>query len=429
MLIGLILSFLFSAYFSVVKIIFSSVDRSALPADNERLRFYASKIEDILESRTLLNTTVSFGKTVSNVSASILLFGYIGALTPARGFWNALGMSVLIGTPSLSLFAYAIPRAFALRFFGSFVSLAFLTYNVLSVIIYPFAMLIIGVHRLFLRMLRYDERFAFLSDEEKMRMRETGDEEQGLDENEREMIHSIFELGETTVREIMVPRVDIKGLEVSANLQKVLDTIKEIGHSRIPVYRDNIDSIVGILYARDVLTWIADHNGSGEWNLTALLKKPHFVPVGKMIDDLMSDFKKKQIHLAMVVDEYGGTAGIVTLEDILEEIVGEIQDEYDVEEAQLVQISANVWHVNPHMDLHDLCQEIEIDLELEDVEFNTLGGLIYHEYGDVPLVDTEIEYDGLRLRVLDMDGQRIEKVRVEIIRDTKNGAAEEAKSA
>ncbi len=419
MLIGLCISFLLSSYFSVVKIIFSSVDRSALPADNERLRYYASKIEDILEDRTLLNATVSFGKTVANAAFALFTYGYIRAIRPEQGVWGAIGLAALIAVMALSLLTYAIPRAFALRFYQAFLSFSFLSYGALSAMLYPFAMLVIGMHKLFLRMFKYDERFAFLSEEEKMRMSEYGDEEQGLDENEREMIHSIFELGETTVREIMVPRVDIKGLEITADLQKVLTTIKEVGHSRIPVYRENIDSIVGILYARDVLTWITDNNGNGSWNLDSLLKRPHFVPVGKMIDDLMSEFKKKQIHLAIVVDEYGGTAGIVTLEDILEEIVGEIQDEYDVEEAPIVQVSSNCWHVNPHMDLHDLCEEIDVDLDLEDVEFNTLGGLIYHEYGDVPQANTELEYSGLRLRVLDMDGQRIEKVQVEVLREKK----------
>ncbi|MFW6221678.1 MAG: hemolysin family protein [Fibrobacterota bacterium] len=418
LLIALILFFLISAFFSTVKVVFLSIDKNSLPADEERLRFYASKIEDILEHRSLLNSTVSFGKTISNVAFSIIFFAYMQAVLPSHSWGSVFSISVIASILILSIFAYVLPRTIALRWHLGMTATTFSIYNFLRALLYFFSTGILVIHRLLLRLFRYDEKFAFLSAEERARMEDFSDSDQGLDKEEREMIHSIFELGETTVKEIMIPRVDIKALEINSNLDTVLKTIKEVGHSRIPVYRENIDSIEGLLYARDLLSWMADHS-SEEWNLASLLKRPHFVPSGKMIDDLMGELKKRQIHIAIVVDEYGGTAGIVTLEDILEEIVGEIQDEYDAEEEPVVEVGPNLYQIDPHMDLHDLCERINIDLELEDVEYNTLGGLIYHEYGDVPLVNTEFDHDGLHIKVLEMDNQRIEKVQVEVNREPK----------
>jgi CBS domain containing-hemolysin-like protein len=195
--------------------------------------------------------------------------------------------------------------------------------------------------------------------------------------------------------------------------------VQEEGHSRIPVFKETIDSIIGILYSKDILSWLAE-NDPENWDLKNLINKPHYVPVGKKVNDLMAEFKKKHIHLAIVVDEYGGTAGLVTMEDILEEIVGDIQDEYDEEEKEVVKIADNVYLIDPHIDLYDLNEELGTNLETEDVDYNTLGGLVYHEYGDVPQENTEFDYNGLRITVVKMDNQRIEKVKVEILQKPAN---------
>jgi CBS domain containing-hemolysin-like protein len=199
----------------------------------------------------------------------------------------------------------------------------------------------------------------------------------------------------------------------------VLKIIKEEGHSRFPVYKDNIDSIIGILYAKDILSWLAE-NDIDKLKLKDVVKKPHYVPIGKKVNDLMKEFKVKHIHLAIIVDEYGGTAGIVSMEDILEEIVGDIQDEFDEDEKEVVQISNNIYVIDPHIDLYDLNEELDVNLEIEEVDYTTLSGLIYHEYGDVPQEGTVFEYNGLRISVIKMDNQRIEKVKVEVLQRPAN---------
>ncbi|MBD3421867.1 MAG: DUF21 domain-containing protein [Chitinivibrionales bacterium] len=412
-LIVLIVLLLLSSFFSVVKVIFSSSTRYSAATDDEREKYYASKIEKIIEQKEVLSATISFGKTCSNTSFSIVAFICLPMILPHLRLAQRGLIAFCFSAFFLSLFAYFIPRAVALRFFRELTPLTFGVYSSISWLLRPFASFSLGLHRLLLQLFKYDEKFAFLSDEEKSRMHQTEDHEEGLDEEEREMIRSIFELGDTTVKEIMVPRVDVKALEISTDFQTTLKAIQGYGHSRIPVYKHNIDVIAGVLYAKDIIGWISQ-NTPDNWDLSRIIKKAHFVPNSKKIDDLMAEFKAKKIHIALVVDEYGGTAGVVTMEDILEEIVGEIQDEYDEEEAPIVKVSDTMYRVDPHMDLEDLADKISINLDVEELEYNTLGGLIYHEYGDIPDENTVIDFEGLRLKVLKMDRQRIEKVQVEL---------------
>ncbi|KMQ52474.1 Magnesium and cobalt efflux protein CorC [Chitinispirillum alkaliphilum] len=410
---GLIISFLVSIYFSIVKIVFTSLDRTTQASEDEHLRFYTSRIEQILKKRALLSGNVSFGKTLANTSFAILSFGYLGYLFPDLPQVERFLISLLFSVVILELFAHQIPRAFALRWYRSYLPFSYYSYRLLSWLFLPFVSSFTSIHRFALQVLNYDEKLSFLTDREKAKMTSV-DTTEGLNKEEREMIRSIFDLSDTTVDEIMVPRIDIKGLDVNSEMQAVLKIIREEGHSRIPVYRESIDHIIGVLYAKDIISWLSENNIES-WNMSNMIKKPHFVPIGKKVNTLMREFKIKHIHLAIVVDEYGGTAGMVTMEDILEEIVGDIQDEYDVEEKEIVKISPNTYIVDPHIDLHDLSEELEINLELEDIDYNTLGGLVYHEYGDIPQEDVQFDYNGLRITVLKMDNQRIEKLKIETL--------------
>ncbi len=411
----LILSFLLSTFFSVIKIIFNSTDKDSFPIDNEKLRYLASKIEDIQENKSILATTVSFGKTFSNTTFGVIAFCLISQLFPKMTLPSAVILTILCSVIILSIFAYAIPRALVLYYHQRVMTISYYLYSFFKILFMFFSVSMRWLHTTILKILHFDEKLAFLSDEEKSRLIENGNSEDALDKDEKKMIRQIFELGETTVKEIMLPRIDIKALNIDTDYQTVLSTIREAGHSRIPVYKDNIDSIIGILYAKDILGWLSK-NPDGKWDLEKLLKKPHYVPTNKKIDDLMRELKKNHVHIAIVVDEYGGTAGIVTMEDILEEIVGEIQDEYDSEEEPVVQVAENTYHVKPHIELDDLADNINLPLDFENEDYNTLGGLFYHEYGDVPKENTEFEFNGLRLKVIKMNNQRIEKVELEVIR-------------
>lgn len=237
---------------------------------------------------------------------------------------------------------------------------------------------------------------------------DAGEEEGYIEEGEREMIASIFEFDATLVREIMVPRIDITALEVESSIDEALDLIVETGYSRIPVYEGMIENIVGILNAKDLLTHLKD--GESRPALRDMLRPPHFVPETNKVDELLEELQRQRIQMAIVVDEYGGIAGLVTVEDTLEEIVGEIEDEYDTVEPFSQMVSDNEIIFNARMDLDDLNRMMGTDLPTD--ESDTLGGLLYSLSGGVPKVGDEFVVDGVTMTVLSLLGRRIKKVRV-----------------
>ncbi|HEY1295064.1 MAG TPA: hemolysin family protein [Chloroflexota bacterium] len=229
-----------------------------------------------------------------------------------------------------------------------------------------------------------------------------------LEEDEREMIASVIELGEQPVREVMVPRMDIVATTEHSTVRETLDRIVESGHSRIPIYDGSIDNVTGVVYAKDLLKFMRD--GEQTAPVKPLLREPSFVPETKKVDELLHEMQQRRVHLAIVVDEYGGTAGLITIEDLIEEIVGEIQDEYDVEEDLIQEVSEQEALFDARVSIRDVNDTLHLDIEDED--FDTLGGLLYHELGKVPNVGDEVRVDGALVTVLTTTGRRVRKVRV-----------------
>ena len=230
----------------------------------------------------------------------------------------------------------------------------------------------------------------------------------GVEEQERRMIRGIIDLEDKTVREIMVPRIDIAAADVEDSVTSVAHLVTERGFSRVPVYRENIDDIVGIIYAKDLLRAVT--NGDRERQLKDMLREPTFIPESKKLDNLLTEMRAGRTHMAIVVDEYGGTAGLVTIEDLLEEIVGEITDEYDVAESTMEIISPDEVVLDASVGTDVLGELFGVRVESED--FDTVGGLLIHELGRLPAVGDEVLVDGLSLRVLSMAGRRIRRLRV-----------------
>jgi putative hemolysin len=251
-----------------------------------------------------------------------------------------------------------------------------------------------------------------ISTEELKLLVERGGEQGILEAEEEQMIHAVIELGERRVHEVMVPRIAIVALPATTTLDEAIDRIVEEGHSRVPVYEESVDEVVGILYAKDLLPFLKDGAGPRP-SLRSLLRTPVFVPESMTIDDLLHELQRRKVHIAIVLDEYGGTAGLVTIEDLLEEIVGEIQDEYDVEEPLIVKLSDDEARVDGRAAVDDLEELFDTDLALEDEdEYDTVGGLIYHRIGGVPAPGDEVDVDGLHLTVESTDGRRVGKVLV-----------------
>lgn len=224
----------------------------------------------------------------------------------------------------------------------------------------------------------------------------------------QDMIRGVQELAETTVKEIMVPRVDAVFLPIDIGRQELLETVISCGHSRIPVYRDTIDSVEGVLYVKDLLRVVIA--GEDPIDLRALVRKPFFVPDAKRIDSLLREFKRRHVHIAISIDEYGGVSGIICLEDIIEEIVGDIQDEFDDEREDVVSIGEGIWLVDGRLNLADLNEELKLDLPEE--EFDTLGGFVFDLFGKIPARFEKAPWRNLEFVIQNMDGHKIDAVKI-----------------
>jgi CBS domain containing-hemolysin-like protein len=234
-------------------------------------------------------------------------------------------------------------------------------------------------------------------------------EEEGLvNEEESEMIRSIFSMRTTVVREIMLPRTVMACVSVEATVRELLDTIISCGHSRIPVYEHTIDNIIGLLYAKDLLKCWGEQEEQVQ--VRAIMRPPYFIPETKNLEQLLQEFKRKRVHLAIVIDEYGGTSGLITIEDLLEQIVGDIQDEYDCEEVLFTVNKDGSISADARMPVEELEEHFNILIERD--KFDSVGGLIFHLTGKIPATGDIIEGAGLQLTILDADERKIKKVSI-----------------
>jgi putative hemolysin len=253
--------------------------------------------------------------------------------------------------------------------------------------------------------------------------------EQPVEEDQKEMLEAVFEFPSTTAGEIMTPRTDVKGIEVAADLDHVKSAVLEYGHSRIPVYEESLDQIVGIFYVKDLIAYL----GTNEtFELRAILRDALLVPESKPVRDLLSDFKARKVHLAIVLDEYGGTAGLVTIEDILEELVGEIQDEYEPaeQEPDAERIDDHTFEVDARMEVDEFNDRLGMRLP-EDADYETVGGFVFATLGHIPERGESFEHDGARVTVIDAERTKVRRVCVELLEGAAPAAGdgEEARDA
>jgi CBS domain containing-hemolysin-like protein len=255
----------------------------------------------------------------------------------------------------------------------------------------------------------------FVTEEELKMLVNVGEEEGIIEEEEREMIHGVIEIGDMTVREVMIPRIDIVAVEVTRPVDEIVQLVLKHGHTRIPVYEGMIDNIVGVAYAKDLLRYSAQRRpgttAKSNGDLRKVMRKPYFVPENKNLSEFLHEMRENRVHMAIVVDEHGQTAGIITIEDIIEEIVGDIRDEYDAMEEEEIQFLApNEAVLDARVSLSDAREELGLRLEAEDVD--SLGGFIYSHLGTIPRAGEIVDIEGITMTVTSVRGQRIGKVRV-----------------
>jgi putative hemolysin len=325
-----------------------------------------------------------------------LAFGFASAITYLLSHW-ASSVAAKAYAPSLGGFAIQAYRVYALLFMGKIGS---------------------GMYRLnevLLRRLGYESRFSFLGKEDNAHPDQEGEnpDRSGLEEEEKEMIRSIFDLRETQAKEVMTPRGDMVALELGAGYREVMDLITHEKFSRIPVYDGTVDHVKGILHVMSLMG-LPEEALRDNFRLVDYIREAYFVPRTKKIGELMREFRQKQMHMAIVIDEYGGTSGIVTLEDILEEIVGEIHDEDEVEMQRIRPESEGVYLIDPVLSLFDLKEELGLDLHPDDeeVHIDTLGGFILYVHGRVPARGDHVRFGDLDFEILEVDGNKIENIRL-----------------
>ena len=274
----------------------------------------------------------------------------------------------------------------------------------------PIVFVLTALTRLILRLLggKAQVRGPFVTEEELKMLVSVGQEEGVLEEEEREMIHGIFEMGDMRVREVMVPRTDLVAIEANEPVEKAVDLVTKHGHTRIPVYEGNLDHIVGVMYAKDLLRAVV----RGEQkSLRDIARKPYFTPESNLVQDVLRDLRKNRVHMAIVVDEYGGTAGAVTIEDILEEIVGPIQDEYDIGEEDEIQfINPTEVVLDGRVSVDDVNELLKLNIAADD--YDTIGGYVLNQLGAATKVGATLKLGNAELRVEAVQGTRIKKVRI-----------------
>jgi CBS domain containing-hemolysin-like protein len=230
---------------------------------------------------------------------------------------------------------------------------------------------------------------------------------ESLEDDQKEMIRGIVDLSDTTVKEIMVPRIDTDFISAGTGREELLSRIVESEHSRFPVYEETIDKVIGILYAKDILKSLVKND---EIDIRKLVHKPFFVPEAKRIDDLLTELRRRKVHIAVVVDEYGGVSGIVCMENILEEIIGDIQDEFDNEKVDILELGGGAWLCQTRVNLDDLCQRIGLSIPAED--FDTLGGFVFDLFGKIPVKYEKASWGGHDFIIQDVEGHKINSVKI-----------------
>jgi CBS domain containing-hemolysin-like protein len=290
----------------------------------------------------------------------------------------------------------------------------------IGVAVYPLTKLLIGVANVILPG-KGLAKGPFMSEREIRHIVDVAEEEEVIEEQEREMIHSIFELGDTRVREVMVPRPDMTVVDTNHTLQAAMDIAIKQGFSRIPVFENDPDNIVGVLYVKDLFRAMRK-GGEGTTQLKEIMREAHFVPETMRVSDLLRDMQQRKVHMAIVADEYGDVAGLVTLEDVLEEIVGEITDEYDVEESRILPVGNDGWRVQAKMPIWEFNELVDAKLP-EDEEWQTIGGLVASALAKIPEAGDEVDYQGFRFRVERVQRRRIGTVLVQRNSDGRDAGA------
>ena len=433
-LLALLLLTLLNGFFTLAEVALNTVRNARLQdliEEGGAEAAAAGSAQQLMRQPTRVVATVQVGITlasftVSAIAASTLAPDWAADL-PLRV--KAQGMDhhpvramivLLTGLAALATIVVGeiVPRSIALRQPDQVALLIARPLRFFMVLFAPLAGVALLLSNLLVRPFGLTATFAapMITEEELRALLEASAQSGAIEEDEKEIIRNVISFGDTDVRQVMTPRIDIKALDVGAGLPALLDLIMESGHSRIPVYEGSVDAIIGIVHAKDLLPALA--RGERAVDLRAVMRLPLIVPENRRIDELLDEFRRSSVQLAVIQDEYGGTAGLVTIEDLLEELVGEIQDEYDQEDPMLLVLAPGLWRIDARMAIDDLNEHLDLDLPHED--FDTVGGFVFGQLGRQLEEGESVYYQDLEFIVEKTDGRRVDKLRLVIRPDNES---------
>lgn len=393
-----------SAFFSGSETALTSVSRIRVRRLIEDKVPGAGRLDALLKHPSRFLATILFGNTLVNLSAASV------ATVLATHYFRTFGAGIATGAATFFILVYGeiIPKSFAVQHAERFALAVAPPIQVISVALYPLVRIFIVISNFFIRVLggKTLREGPFVTEEEIKTMVTVGEEEGVIEEEEKEMIHSIFEFGDTIVREVMVPRPDMVTAKSTGSIKEVLSKIMHEGHSRIPVYTESLDSIVGIVYAKDILKYL--NEGRLDVPLESLMRPVFVIPETKKVNELLRELRKRKIHMAIVVDEYGTTVGLVTIEDLLEEIVGEIFDEYDLEEIMIEVVDENTMRVDARVGIDEVTELLGITFP--EFEGDTIGGFIFSLLGRIPSEGEKVPFENVVFTIEKVGGRRIRKI-------------------
>ena len=370
------------------------------------------RVKSILDHPRRLLVSLLTGNTIVNVAIASLAAYFTAQYAHEHGCSESLliFVEVIIVSAVVLIFGEILPKMAAIHQSAKFAEWVYSPLNTMMIILYPVAQVFYQTTNLIIKLLPLKKEKIFDSEEELKILAELGEEEGTLQEEESEMIQSIFDFTDKTVGEIITPRVDIVRMKSTETLDKAMDIIGEKQFSKIPIYKDSMDNIKGILYAKDIIPYLMGSRPT--INLQMISREPFFVPETKPIDDLLAEFRRRKTSIAIVVDEWGGTEGLVTLEDVVEEVIGEMRDPYDNEEADVLKQSDGSFVVDGSITIYDLEEEIEIKFPAER-DYDTLAGFILEKLTEIPTSGEHVEYENMIFTVQTIKNNRIEKVRIQ----------------
>jgi len=410
----ILLSLIMSAFFSGSEVSLFSLDKKQINSLKEHKSFLNNYIINLLETPRRLLVTILLGNTVFNVFATIISVSL--AVKIAKYYNFSVEIVLLFQIILLTIFILIVgeitPKLFASKNPVTFARIVSIPLYWTAVLIYTISKILTDIIKVIVSKIKVDSSKTALRTSEIADLADIGMEHGSLVEDEHELIHGLVDFKLIIAREVMTPRVDIIAISYKSSFNNVINVITESGHSRIPIYEEGFDNIIGVLYAKDLLSYLENKEKEKNFNLKNISRDVIFIPESKLISDLLKEFQEMNIHMGIVVDEYGGTAGLITLEDILEEIVGEIQDEYDKEDEEIIKISDDKFILLGKVDINSLNELLGNDFKFEDEDYDTIGGFIFQQSGNIPEKGYNFDFNNYNFKVVEVKNNRISKVMV-----------------